>query len=342
MWADAWIKLRTKLPRDGRLRVASRVCHALGVTEYRTSVTLMLGAIATLWCLADEHADADGVLTGYTADAIDAEVGVPGFCAALPPEWINLDGQWVQLPEYQEHNGTTGKSRAQATKRKRKERAVTPVADASRSQRDTTVTREEKSREEKSSPVGDSSTSARVEEGARALDDLGLDERAAADVMGRCIEAATALRRMGMRDAHMANAALAEIVARGATTEQLVLVAAELALKKAGFLHDPDLHPDLVILVANARSAQEMGLSPAKYAELRKAMPNVGYVCSTLAGRAADGATKLGDAHGNGNGTRGAAATAAGGRAHRDSAAGRAEAARRAGDAREEDHDPGY
>lgn len=136
--ADDWIKVRVKLPSDGRIKIASRSCHASTVTTF--------GALVTLWCLGDAHADQNGVLVGYTEADIDELVCVPGFCKALPAEWIDLSGEFVKLPEYQEHNGQTAKTRAQATKRKRRERDVTPE---SRHKRDTSVTREEKRREEK-------------------------------------------------------------------------------------------------------------------------------------------------------------------------------------------------
>ena len=138
MAANDWIKVRTVLPTDGRLRIASRKCHASTVTVF--------GALVTLWCLADSHADENGALVGYTCDDIDDHVGVPGFCAAMPADWIDASGEFVKLPNYQEHNGTTGKSRALASKRQKKHRDVT---DVSRSERDTSVTREEKKREEK-------------------------------------------------------------------------------------------------------------------------------------------------------------------------------------------------
>lgn len=136
--ADDWTKVRTCLPTDGRLRIASRKCHASTVTVF--------GGLVAMWCLADAHADENGVLVGYSEDDIDAYVLVPGFCKSLPADWIDLTGEWVKLPDYQEHNGATAKSRAQATKRKRRERGVTLE---SRSKRDKSVTREEKRREEK-------------------------------------------------------------------------------------------------------------------------------------------------------------------------------------------------
>lgn len=138
--ASDWIKVRTVLPTDGRLRIASRKCHVLPVTVF--------GALVTLWCLADSHADQNGELIGYTCEDIDTHVGVPGFCNSLPVDWIDASGEFVKLPQYQEHNGTTGKTRAQDSKRQK----------LSRSNRDKSVTREEKKREEKkeeqAAPVG--------------------------------------------------------------------------------------------------------------------------------------------------------------------------------------------
>ena len=136
--SDDWIKVRTVLPTDGRLKIVSRTCHASTVTAF--------GALVTLWCLADSHAAPNGELVGYTKEDIDALVCLPGFCDALPADWIDITGEFVKLPDYQEHNGTSGKTRAQAAKRQRKHRDVTV---SSRSERDTSVTREEKRREER-------------------------------------------------------------------------------------------------------------------------------------------------------------------------------------------------
>lgn len=143
--AGDWIKVRTVLPNDGRLKIAAKKCHASSVT--------VLGALVTLWCLADSQADAEGVLVGYDKEDIDQLVRVPGFCDSLPADWIDLSSEWVKLPEYEEHNGSTAKSRAQSTKRKRHSRGVTDVPNESRSERDKSVTREEKRREEKKEPI---------------------------------------------------------------------------------------------------------------------------------------------------------------------------------------------
>lgn len=143
--AGPWIKVCTGyFPIDGRLLAVSRQCHASPVTAF--------GGLVALWCLGDGQADAEGCLFGYTAADVNAYVGIPGFCEALPDCWIDLSGQWVKLPKYQEHNGSTGKTRAQAFSRQRRHRDVTAE---SRIKRDASATREkkEKEKEQKSPPA---------------------------------------------------------------------------------------------------------------------------------------------------------------------------------------------
>ena len=136
--AGDWIKFRKSLVRDPRVIIVSRTCHAARVT--------VVGALVTLWCLADDYAEDSGLLPGYTCADIDALVEVPGFCLALPPDWMIIQDESLYLPGYKEHNGITAKSRSQAAERQRRHRSVTHV---SRSERDKSVTREEKRREEK-------------------------------------------------------------------------------------------------------------------------------------------------------------------------------------------------
>ncbi|MFB3894312.1 MAG: hypothetical protein ACE15C_20090 [Phycisphaerae bacterium] len=129
--ADDWIKFRKKLPTDGRVLETARKCNASSVT--------VLGALVTLWCIGDDHCDENGLLRGYTKDDIDRLCGVPNFCNSLPPDWFAEISGTPQLPEYQEHNGTTGKQRAVTAKRVAKHRKCNAAI----------VTREEKRREEK-------------------------------------------------------------------------------------------------------------------------------------------------------------------------------------------------
>lgn len=105
----SWIKMRTSLMDDPRVMIVAHKCNALTVT--------VVGALHALWSLADRFANEDGVLAGYTPLVINNRVGVPNFCESLPSDWIDLSHEWVKLPEYQAHNGTTAKTRAESTKR---------------------------------------------------------------------------------------------------------------------------------------------------------------------------------------------------------------------------------
>lgn len=105
----SWIKFRTSLIRDGRVTLASRKC---GVSR-----SAIIGALVTLWSLADEQCDEHGSMFGWSAEDLDREIGIENFCKSLPPCWIDLSGEFVKLPEYQEHNGSTAKKRALNQKR---------------------------------------------------------------------------------------------------------------------------------------------------------------------------------------------------------------------------------
>jgi hypothetical protein len=114
----------------------------------------VIGALFVIWCVTDEHST-DGFLDGFTLEAMDDELRFPGFCAAL------LDVGWLDkganggliIPDFSEHNGESAKVRAEARKRKRQQREREELASQkshkkvtkkSRSQRDKSVTREEK------------------------------------------------------------------------------------------------------------------------------------------------------------------------------------------------------
>lgn len=134
-----WIKIRKKLWDDGRVRKMSRLL--------RTERGHVIGALVRMWCLADDYADENGYLSGYTKTDIDNEVGVPGWCEALPPDWFREDDNGLYLPDYQEHNGQTAKRRAEDAKRKIRVRKVSAKCPQNvRKTSDKMRTREEKRR----------------------------------------------------------------------------------------------------------------------------------------------------------------------------------------------------
>lgn len=135
----SWIKVRVNLWTHPKVvTLASR----LSVTKPHA-----IGGLCALWFVTDQHANDDGRLD-ITAEAMDAEVQIPGFCAAMESiGWLSIGPDGLQVPRYQEHNGSTGKQRAASQKRSKASRLRNgPVT----VERDASVTREEKSREEKS------------------------------------------------------------------------------------------------------------------------------------------------------------------------------------------------
>jgi hypothetical protein len=116
-----WIKMRTDLQDDPRVRfVAKRCgCNALTVT----------GALHALWSLADAHT-VDGRMIGYDAADLDARIGLPGFAAALAARevgWLEIGDGYLQIPRFSEHNGKSAKARAETAKRVRHHRETSNV-----------------------------------------------------------------------------------------------------------------------------------------------------------------------------------------------------------------------
>jgi hypothetical protein len=139
--AGDWIKMRVDLQTHPKV---FRMVSALKADRLR-----IIGGLHIAWSIFDTHSD-DGVLHGYSIDAMDAVVGWPGFTQAMiDVEWASVqdDGSLV-MPRFDEHNGASAKRRANDSERKRNERKQ-PVRNLSASDADKTGTREEKRREEK-------------------------------------------------------------------------------------------------------------------------------------------------------------------------------------------------
>lgn len=129
--ADDWIKFRKKLWRDGRVVTLSRKCRAARAT--------VIGGLVALWSLGDDFADDNGLLHGYTSADLNAEIGIENFVQSLPADWYSEVGGVPQLPDYQRHNGETGKQRALNSRRQM----------LSRKKRDKSATRGEERRGDK-------------------------------------------------------------------------------------------------------------------------------------------------------------------------------------------------
>lgn len=141
----SWIKMETSLRTHPKVvTLASR----LSVTP----VTVM-GALCHSWMIADEHADATGLIPFLDLDGFDLLVELPGLGKAMVDVgWLEVSDGGIQFPNYLEHNGSTAKARAQSQRRQSKSRSTKKtsrktVTDVTQ-ERDKSVTREEKRREE--------------------------------------------------------------------------------------------------------------------------------------------------------------------------------------------------
>lgn len=146
--AGDWIKMRIELQTHPKV---FRMVSALKADRLR-----IIGGLHVAWSTFDTHCD-DGVLVGYTTDAMDAVVGWPGFTQAMiDVEWACMEDEGLVMPRFDEHNGASAKRRANDNERKRNDRKTKNVRNLSASDADKLRTREEKRREDKDQkPSGD-------------------------------------------------------------------------------------------------------------------------------------------------------------------------------------------
>ena len=162
-----WIKVQTNLRTSPKL---VRVASALKWTPVQS-----MGAVITCWMLADEHASETGLLEGLNFSDINLMVSCPGLAEAMAcVGWLKETARGVQYVNYEEHNGSTAKSRAREQKRK----AVSRKCPQKSGQKaDKTRTREKKRREEKNKPLhNNSNITDQQAMGGDQVKDLG-DER---------------------------------------------------------------------------------------------------------------------------------------------------------------------
>lgn len=151
--AGDWIKMRMDLQTHPKV---VRIMSALRADKFRT-----IGGLHAVWCVFDAHSE-DGILAGYTADAMDASIGWPGFAAAMQSvDWLDETPQGLTMPRFDNHNGKSAKRRASDTERKR---SVRTVRNLSANEAEKTGTREEKRREEYSSSYAPPESEAKSEE----------------------------------------------------------------------------------------------------------------------------------------------------------------------------------
>lgn len=141
--AGDWIKMEACTPEKSEVLA---ITAAMGWEDCDMTV----GKLFRIWRWFDQQT-VDGNAPSVTKALLDRIVGVTGFCDAMASvDWLIIHEGGISLPNFENHNGATAKSRAQGVKRAAKLRGsdksnaqtVTPsVTDA--------LPREEKRREEK-------------------------------------------------------------------------------------------------------------------------------------------------------------------------------------------------
>ena len=134
----AWIKAMKDLHEDA---VIMAQAAKLNMDE-----RLLAYIWIDMWHWAGEQT-ADGFIAAITPDMIDRRTRVPGF-AASAGKWLTFTDTGVTFYKWDTHNSESAKKRVLAAERQSRSRHA-DVTDMSRSERDKSVTREEKRREEK-------------------------------------------------------------------------------------------------------------------------------------------------------------------------------------------------
>ena len=111
--------MQKSLPRDPRV---IRISSALKADRLRT-----VGGLFSAWCLFDEQTE-DGTLEGYTPEILDDLIGFPGLAMAMHSVgWLDIEGDSLRVPRFNEHNGQSAKRRAQDVVRKMSARKADKV-----------------------------------------------------------------------------------------------------------------------------------------------------------------------------------------------------------------------
>lgn len=140
--AGDWIKMRLDLQTHPKV---VRILSATKADKFR-----VIGGLHAVWSVFDTHSS-DGQLNGYSPETLDHIIGWQGFSdAMIAVGWLYADNEdALLLPDFDEHNGKSGKRRAEDQKRKREDRKSPPsVRNLSSIDADKNRTREEKRREE--------------------------------------------------------------------------------------------------------------------------------------------------------------------------------------------------
>lgn len=142
--AGDWIKMRVDLATDPAV---ISIASSLDVTEFE-----VVGMLHHFWSWVDAQSR-DGHAAGVTKKWIDRYVHRDGFSTELEKTgWLIADDTGITIPNFDRHNGASAKTRALAKDRQKNKRENSS-RETSRIERDESVTREEKIREEVIPPI---------------------------------------------------------------------------------------------------------------------------------------------------------------------------------------------
>lgn len=129
-----WFKVDKDMVSDPRLTDAAESFVAALVIAHRTPFggedfseiellqfgrNALLGALITLWEYADTHIRDDDTLP-LSSNALDAIVGLEGFCDAIPDDWlVKYDDGTVELPGYCAKNALIAKEKRRSDNQRR-------------------------------------------------------------------------------------------------------------------------------------------------------------------------------------------------------------------------------
>lgn len=112
--AGDWIKMTVGLRSHPKV---VRMASALKADRLR-----VIGGLFAVWSVFDQHSP-DGLLEGYTLQAIDEDLGWKGFGAAMESiGWLIESDDGLSAPRFEDHNGASAKRRALDTRRKKDDR----------------------------------------------------------------------------------------------------------------------------------------------------------------------------------------------------------------------------
>lgn len=146
----SWIKMRENLKAESEV---FGICNITGL-----EANAVLGSLFMVWSWADGRTE-DGFIDHVRKEQVDKVAEFDGFAAAMESVgWIVFTETGVQFPNFEAHMSESAKKRDSETKRKRiqrekakrKQRDIVPPTPGQcpTSDRDKSVTREEKRREE--------------------------------------------------------------------------------------------------------------------------------------------------------------------------------------------------